>query len=204
MAYTNEQLMQKLRNAHNAGDTYAAKRFAEMIRANEKPAEPEQEKSLIQSASDMVTGADRETEQSMSTEEFDQGKLALLASGLNPNMQLGEILANPKALEQLQNSRKSKLLSGDFKGFLSDALGQFVTPLTTSEDETAKISQSRMPNLQRTKDEKGNEYLINPDSGYSLALNKPGFSARDAVNIGANAAAFATGGTASTIPRAIA
>ena len=62
MAYTNEQLMQKLRNAHNAGDTYAAKRFAEMIRANEKPEEPEQEKGLVQSASDMITGADRETQ----------------------------------------------------------------------------------------------------------------------------------------------
>ena len=204
MAYTNEQLMQKLRNAHNAGDTYAAKRFAEMIRANEKPAEPEQEKGLVQSASDMVTGADRETEQSMNTEEFNQGKLALLASGLNPDIQLGELLANPKALDQLQDSHKSKLLSGDFKGFLSDALGQFVTPLTTSEDEVAKISQSRMPNLQRTKDEKGNEYLTNPDSGYSVALNKPGFSARDAVNLGANTAAFATGGLASTVPRAIA
>ena len=204
MAYTNEQLMQKLRNAHNAGDTYAAKRFAEMIRANEKPAEPEQGKGLLQSASDMVTGADRETEQSMNTEEFDQGKLALLASGLNPDIQLGELLANPKALDQLQDSHKSKLLSGDFKGFLSDALGQFVTPLTTSEDEVAKISQSRMPNLQRTKDEKGNEYLTNPDSGYSVALNKPGFSARDAVTLGANTAAFATGGLASTVPRAIA
>ena len=37
-----------------------------------------------------------------------------------------------------------------------------------------------------------------------IDLNKPGFSTRDAVNLGANIAAFATGGVASSIPRAIA
>lgn len=209
MSYTKEQLMTALKNADAAGDTEAARSIARMIQSqsNMQPqAQPEvvEDKSFMESVGDMFTGADRETERSISTEEFDQGRAALLASGLNPDMQLGELLSNPQALDKLQSSSKSKLLSGDFKGFLSDALGQFVTPLTTSEEETAQITQTRMPNLQRTKDEKGNEYLVNPESGYSLALNKPGFSTRDAVNLGANAAAFATGGTASTIPRAIA
>ncbi len=197
---TIQQLETALRNADSAGDAQAARALAGEI----KKIRSQQEKGLIQSASDLITGADRETELSKSTEEFDPEKATLLAAGLDPSMNLGELLSNPEAMEKLNNASKSKLLSGDFKGFFSDAIGRLATPFTSSDEEVAQITQGRLGNLQRTQDEKGNEYLTNPETGQSIAINKPGFSARDAVNIGSNAAAFATGGAASTIPRAIA
>lgn len=60
---TREELLTKLRNAHNAGDTHAAKRFAEMIRTQEV----EQSKATglgapLQAADDMMRiGADAVT-----------------------------------------------------------------------------------------------------------------------------------------------
>lgn len=166
-------------------------------------AQPEQEKGMLQTASDFVTGNDRETVMSQGAPELEESKLQLLSAGLDPETPLSELLANPKKREELQKAHKSKLMSGDFSGFFKDALGQFVTPLTTGDKETSAISRGRFENLQETTDEKGNVYLVNPDSGYSMVINKPGISARDVVNLGANAAAFATGPAAGTVARAI-
>ena len=55
--------MTALRNADAAGDTEGAKRIAGMIKAQpqQQPEAPEQEKGMLQTASDFVTGADRMT-----------------------------------------------------------------------------------------------------------------------------------------------
>ena len=161
MSYSKEQLMTALRNADKAGDTEGARRIAGMINSYqpEQQAQPERESKL----SDIFTGADRETDQSVSSPELDEGKLQLLAAGLDPNTPISELLSSQDKREELQRSHKSKLMSGDFSGFFKDALGQFVTPFTTDDKETADISKGRFDNLQRIKDEKGNEYLVNSD-----------------------------------------
>lgn len=179
MAYTNEQLMQKLRNAHNAGDTYAAKRFAEMIRANEKPAEPEQEKSLIQSASDMVTGADRETQ---------------AIEGLR------EVTGAPELGGLSEFSWEGlKELGSNFTSEAFKAAGGLLT--TSDPKEQMKIIQSNYPDASFRPDEKGNVIVGLPSGEY--VLNAPGLSTSDLTNFIAQGLAFTPAGRAATIPAAI-
>lgn len=179
MAYTNEQLMQKLRNAHNAGDTYAAKRFAEMIRANETPAEPEQEKSLIQSASDMVTGADRETQ---------------AIEGLR------EVTGAPELGGLSEFSWEGlKELGSNFTPEAFKAAGGLLT--TSDPKEQMKIIQSNYPEASFRPDEKGNVIVGLPSGEY--VLNAPGLSTSDLTNFIAQGLAFTPAGRAATIPAAI-
>lgn len=179
MAYTNEQLMQKLRNAHNAGDTYAAKRFAEMIRANEKPAEPEQEKSLIQSASDMVTGADRETQ---------------AIEGLR------EVTGAPELGGLSEFSWEGfKELGSNFTPEAFKAAGGLLT--TSDPKEQMKIIQANYPDASFRPDEKGNVIVGLPSGEY--VLNAPGLSTSDLTNFIAQGLAFTPAGRAATIPAAI-
>ena len=72
MSYSKEQLMTALRNADAAGDTEGAKRIAGMIKAQpqQQPEAPEQEKGMLQTASDFVTGADRMTPEMESMSEI--------------------------------------------------------------------------------------------------------------------------------------
>ena len=179
MAYTNEQLMQKLRNAHNAGDTYAAKRFAEMIRANEAPSEPEQEKSLIQSASDMVTGADRETQ---------------AIEGLR------EVTGAPELGGLSEFSWEGlKELGSNFTPEAFKAAGGLLT--TSDPKEQMKIIQSNYPEASFRPDEKGNVIVGLPSGEY--VLNAPGLSTSDLTNFIAQGLAFTPAGRAATIPAAI-
>lgn len=179
MAYTNEQLMQKLRNAHNAGDTYAAKRFAEMIRANETPAEPEQEKSLIQSASDMVTGSDRETQ---------------AIEGLR------EVTGAPELGGLSEFSWEGlKELGSNFTPEAFKAAGGLLT--TSDPKEQMKIIQSNYPDASFRPDEKGNVIVGLPSGEY--VLNAPGLSTSDLTNFIAQGLAFTPAGRAATIPAAI-
>lgn len=179
MAYTNEQLMQKLRNAHNAGDTYAAKRFAEMIRANETPEEPEQEKGLIQSASDMVTGADRETK---------------AIEGLR------EVTGAPELGGLSEFSWEGlKELGSNFTPEAFKAAGGLLT--TSDPKEQMKIIQSNYPDASFRPDEKGNVIVGLPSGEY--VLNAPGLSTSDLTNFIAQGLAFTPAGRAATIPAAI-
>lgn len=72
MSYSKEQLMTALRNADAAGDTEGAKRIAGMIKAQpqQQPEVSEQEKGMLQTASDFVTGADRMTPEIESMSEI--------------------------------------------------------------------------------------------------------------------------------------
>ena len=75
MSYTNEQLMSALRKAHAAGDTGGAKRIAGMIKSQpqqqpQQAPEPKQDKSMLQTASDFVTGSDRMTPEMESMSEI--------------------------------------------------------------------------------------------------------------------------------------
>ena len=179
MAYTNEQLMQKLRNAHNAGDTYAAKRFAEMIRANEKPEEPEQEKGLVQSASDMITGADRETQ---------------AIEGLR------EVTGAPELGGLSEFSWEGlKELGSNFTPEAFKAAGGLLT--TGDPKEQMKIIQSNYPDASFRPDEKGNVIVGLPSGEY--VLNAPGLSTSDLTNFIAQGLAFTPAGRAATIPAAI-
>ena len=179
MAYTNEQLMQKLRNAHNAGDTYAAKRFAEMIRDNEKPEEPEQEKGLVQSASDMITGADRETQ---------------AIEGLR------EVTGAPELGGLSEFSWEGlKELGSNFTPEAFKAAGGLLT--TGDPKEQMKIIQSNYPDASFRPDEKGNVIVGLPSGEY--VLNAPGLSTSDLTNFIAQGLAFTPAGRAATIPAAI-
>lgn len=179
MAYTNEQLMQKLRNAHNAGDTYAAKRFAEMIRANEAPAEPEQEKGMLQSASDMVTGADRETQ---------------AIEGLR------EVTGAPELGGLSEFSWEGlKELGSNFTPEAFKAAGGLLT--TSDPKEQMKIIQANYPDASFRPDEKGNVIVGLPSGEY--VLNAPGLSTSDLTNFIAQGLAFTPAGRAATIPAAI-
>lgn len=179
MAYTNEQLMQKLRNAHNAGDTYAAKRFAEMIRANEAPTEPEQEKSIIQSASDMITGADRETQS---------------IEGLR------EVTGAPELGGLSEFSWEGlKELGSNFTPEAFKAAGGLLT--TSDPKEQMKIIQANYPDASFRPDEKGNVIVGLPSGEY--VLNAPGLSTSDLTNFIAQGLAFTPAGRAATIPAAI-
>ena len=179
MAYTNEQLMQKLRNAHNAGDTYAAKRFAEMIRDNEKPEEPEQEKGLVQSASDMITGADRETQ---------------AIEGLR------EVTGAPELGGLSEFSWEGlKELGSNFTPEAFKAAGGLLT--TGDPKEQMKIIQSNYPDASFRPDEKGNVIVGLPSGEY--VLNAPGLSTSDLTNFIAQGLAFTPAGRAASIPAAI-
>ena len=75
MSYTNEQLMSALRKAHAAGDAGGAKRIARMIKSQpqqqpQQAPEPKQDKSMLQAASDFVTGSDRMTPEMESMSEI--------------------------------------------------------------------------------------------------------------------------------------
>ena len=102
MSYSKEQLMTALRNADAAGDTEGAKRIAGMIRAQpqQQPEAPEQEKGMLQTASDFVTGSDRMTPEMESMSEIGNApelnemswsafktSLGLLATGDNEKAQ---------------------------------------------------------------------------------------------------------------------
>lgn len=128
MSYTNEQLMSALRKAHAAGDTSGAKRIAGMIKAQphqqaQHNAEPEQEKGMLQTASDLVTGADRMTPEmeymseignapelnEMSWSAF-KTSLGLLATGDNEKAQ-GVIKSNIPDAEFTQDSQGNTIVN---------------------------------------------------------------------------------------------
>ncbi|MCP3679390.1 MAG: hypothetical protein GY782_03630 [Gammaproteobacteria bacterium] len=170
MAYTNEQLMQKLRNAHNAGDTYAAKRFAEMIRTNDTPAEPEPEPGILDSIGNMFTGADRETRATKELPELESAIFGGDAAGFLSTMPTGDAVK----------------LAG-------------VLAITDDPNERANMLKAASPDFGIQYDEKGNVIAANNKTGQRVILNKPGVSASDLLSTGGRVAASiplaATGGT---------
>ncbi|MCP4882030.1 MAG: hypothetical protein GY905_15975 [Gammaproteobacteria bacterium] len=165
--------------------------IAQMIQ-NYQPAKP-QEKSMFESVSDMFTGADRETERSQSTEELTTGNLQALAAGAKPESGLKEVLSGEVEFGQ------GAMQGNPITGFFKDTIRKF----TSSDDEVAAIAMDQYPNLQKQADDKGNVYIVNPESGESIAVNQPGLSMTDLRNLAYTTAAFTHAGRASSVLSAI-
>ncbi|MCP4974439.1 MAG: hypothetical protein GY914_12365, partial [Prochlorococcus sp.] len=84
-------------------------------------------------------------------------------------------------------------------GFFKDTIRKF----TSNDDEVAAIAMDQYPNLQKQADDKGNVYIVNPESGESIAVNQPGLSMTDLRNLAYTTAAFTPAGRASSVLGAI-
>ena len=187
MQYTQEQLYTALNNADAAGDNEGAMQIAQMIQ-NYQPTKP-QEKSMFESVSDMFTGADRETERSQSTEELTTGNLQALAAGAKPESGLKEVLSGEVKFGQ------GAMQGNPITGFFKDTIRKF----TSNDDEVAAIAMDQYPNLQKQSDEKGNLYIVNPETGDSIAVNSPGLSMTDLQNLAYTTAAFTPVGRGASV-----
>lgn len=128
---TVEELMQKLRNAHNAGDTAAAKRFAQMIRAQQQQAPTPQPQIAEEDRGfmDVVTGRDLMTEQMESLQEIGG------APELN-EMSLGALKASFGLLSTGDDSELRGILTkqfGDQVSFSEDEKGNTIVNLPSGQ-----------------------------------------------------------------------
>lgn len=138
------------------------------------------EPSFFQKAADFVTGNDRETVMSEQTPEI--GSEAGVFNFLGPRASAGQKAAASAALTS-----------------------------TFDPTQIYNVLKSNTPDpVTMDKDEKGNLYAVRFDpetqQGHKVLLNRPGFSKLDAVQTGAQMAAFTpagrAGATASTITQA--
>lgn len=149
------------------------------------PAEPAlKEESILP---DMITGNDRQTERSENTDELTAGNLQSLASGEKQGATLADYaLGNRPMFEGSQVGQ-----GGGVGGFLSGFVKDLARKLSSSDEEAADIAISQFPNLKKEQDDKGNTYLVNPQSGESIIINKPGVSGADVDSAITQTAAFA-------------
>ena len=153
-----------------------AKRQVEMWISTEGKKEP----SLWQSVKDTFTGNDRQTSMSDQTPEI--GSETGIVDFLGPRASVGQKAAASTAITS-----------------------------TFAPEQIYNVLKSNTPDpVTMDKDEKGNLYAVRFDpetnQGYKVLLNRPGFSKLDAVQTGAQMAAFTpagrAGAAAATIPQA--
>jgi hypothetical protein len=95
-------------------------------------------------------------------------------------------------LRETEYSENLPELTGIFAGEDPVLTSQLILPLLTTQDneELSQIITSKLPNVVSEKDEKGNIYLGNKNTGQIVALNKPGISKLDIMQTLGVGAAF--------------
>lgn len=186
--YTFNDLMDGLNSAVESGNSEAANQISDILEKNfpeeigkiTSSPQPEEEKGWLDSASEAVGGAydtvkDMVTGESMRTELSDN--TPVVSGGL------GQVLPGTDSLD-------------DFAGV--DASGPatwFASAMTTDMDELADIYVAKTQGkVRKGRDEKGNIYLVNNETGEVRAMNTPGLDLSDIGQFGANAAAFTPAG----------
>jgi hypothetical protein len=144
-----------------------------------------EEPGILESAGDIVTGADRQTS---AIEELNEITGAPELGGLS------EFTSDKPFLESLGSLYE--------KGLSMPAFKSSAGLMTTSDPkEQMQIIKSNYPEATFTPDEKGNVVVGLPSGNY--VLNAPGVSTSDITNFVGQAAAFTPAGRAATIPAAI-
>lgn len=99
-----------------------------------------------------------------------------------------------RATQELPELQASGLLAGlDIPATQRASLAAALSTMNSPE-EIARTLQNASPDIGIQYDEKGNILAANNKTGARAVLNKPGFSALDAAQIGATTAAFAPSG----------
>lgn len=182
---TREQLEGALRNADAAGDSAAAKKLANALKAAQYDQSPSQPV-----ASNPVDAIKTQSQRRQTRPGYGEGR------GIVDRF-TGDSMATPeiRALEEIGAAPELNALSVPaFKASLG--------LLTTGDTESLKgiLNQQFGDSVSFTEDEKGNP-IVNFPSG-SYALNQPGLSGQDVVRSVFDVLSFTPAGRASTVPRA--
>ncbi len=200
--YTFDQLVNGLNKAADAGNNDAAKDIARALKeyypeetaSLKAQSQPDEEKGWLDNFNQSEFAKSQKDAQIMpsANEMYDTAKDVVTGESMRTDLSdntpvvsggLGQILPGTDSLD-------------DFAGV--DASGPatwFGSAFTTDMDELADIYVAKTQGkVRKGRDEKGNVYLVNNETGEIRAMNTPGLDLRDIGQFGTAAAAFTPAG----------
>ena len=176
---TREQLIEALRRADAAGDTHAATRFSEMIKASPQ--------ALATQAEPELTGRPaREA-------RFKQQRQRKVTAAENLSaLQSGQITAQDLTADQIEDIQAQRVealpelseigVSGlaDTKGL--EGIGTSIAALTAlNPEELGQILTDQFPQIGIVSTPEGIQIAVNNETGARAVINKPGISSIDII-----------------------